>query len=276
MKNSPEPARYAVVGDPVAHSLSPLIHNAWMVAAGLDAHYERVHLKSETVAADIRDMARAYSGINVTLPHKIAALEASANSSPEARVVGASNTLVRAGDGWTAHNTDVAGFEMAMRAVAGEELRNLRVLLIGAGGAARAVVVSLNRAGAQLTIANRSAVNAAALANELAPQAVTAGLSEVDALSASADIIVNSASLGHAGASLPPLAPGKGRPFLDLSYGKTAAATLQAATSAGWAPHDGLTMLVGQAAAAFHLWFGVAPDQARALAACRAAVAART
>jgi len=276
MKNSPEPARYAVVGDPVAHSLSPLIHNAWMVEAGLDAHYERVHLKSETVAADIRDMARAYSGINVTLPHKIAALEASANSSPEAHVVGAANTLVRAGDGWTAHNTDVAGFEIAMRAVAGEELRNLRVLLIGAGGAARAVVVSLNRAGAQLTIANRSAVNAAALANELAPQAVTAGLSEVDALSASADIIVNSASLGHAGASLPLLAPGKGRPFLDLSYGKAAAATLQAAASAGWAPHDGLTMLVGQAAAAFHLWFGVAPDQARALAACRAAVAART
>jgi shikimate dehydrogenase len=276
MKNSPEPARYAVVGDPVAHSLSPLIHNAWMVEAGLDAHYERVHLKSETVAADIRDMARAYSGINVTLPHKIAALEASANSSPEARVVGAANTLVRAGDGWTAHNTDVAGFEIAMRAVAGEELQNLRVLLIGAGGAARAVVVSLNRAGAQLTIANRSAVNAAALANELAPQAVTAGLSEVDALSASADIIVNSASLGHAGASLPLLAPGKGRPFLDLSYGKAAAATLQAAASAGWAPHDGLTMLVGQAAAAFHLWFGVAPDQARALAACRAAVAART
>lgn len=276
MKNSPEPARYAVVGDPVAHSLSPLIHNAWMVEAGLDAHYERVHLKSETVAADIRDMARAYSGINVTLPHKIAALEASANSSPEARVVGAANTLVRAGDGWTAHNTDVAGFEIAMRAVAGEELQNLRVLLIGAGGAARAVVVSLNRAGAQLTIANRSAVNAAALANELAPQAVTAGLSEVDALSASAEIIVNSASLGHAGASLPLLAPGKGRPFLDLSYGKAAAATLQAAASAGWAPHDGLTMLVGQAAAAFHLWFGVAPDQARALAACRAAVAART
>jgi shikimate dehydrogenase len=60
MKNSPEPARYAVVGDPVAHSLSPLIHNAWMHEAGLDAHYERVHLKSENAAADIHDMARAY------------------------------------------------------------------------------------------------------------------------------------------------------------------------------------------------------------------------
>jgi shikimate dehydrogenase len=275
MKNSPEPARYAVVGDPVAHSLSPLIHNAWMLEAGLDAHYERVHLKSENAATDIRDMVRAYSGLNITLPHKIAALDAATNSSLEARVVGAANTLVRNGEGWTAHNTDVTGFEMAMLAVAGEDLRDRRVLLIGAGGAARAVVVALNRAGALLTIANRSAVNAAALANELAPQAVTADLSEVEALSTSADIIVNSASLGHAGASLPPLAPGKGRPFLDLSYGKAAAATLQAAADAGWAPHDGLSMLVGQAAAAFHLWFAITPDQARALAACRAAVAAR-
>jgi shikimate dehydrogenase len=276
MKNSPEPARYAVVGDPVAHSLSPLIHNAWMLEAGLDAHYERVHLKSETAAADIRDMALAYSGLNVTLPHKLAALEASANSSLEARIVGAANTLVRDGDGWTAHNTDVAGFEMAMRAVAGDELRSLRVLLIGAGGAARAAVVSLNRAGAEITIANRSLVNAAALANELAPRAVTADLSDVEALSASADVIVNSASLGHAGANLPQLEPGQGRPFLDLSYGRAAAPALQAAADAGWAPHDGLTMLVGQAAAAFHLWFGVTPDQAGALKACRAAVAART
>ena len=275
MKNSPEPARYAVVGDPVAHSLSPLIHNAWMREAGLDAHYERVHLKSANAAADIRDMARAYSGLNVTLPHKIAALEASANSSPEARIVGAANTLVRNGEAWTAHNTDVAGFEMAVHAVAGKELRNLRVLLIGAGGAARAVVVALNRAGAHLTIANRSLANAAALANELAPQAVATELSDVEALSASADIIVNAASLGHAGASLPQLARGQGRPFLDLSYGKAAAPALQAAAEAGWAAHDGLTMLVGQAAAAFQLWFSISPDQASALEACRAAVAAR-
>lgn len=276
MTTALEPARYAVVGDPVAHSLSPLIHNAWMAEAGLDAHYERVHLQSSHAAADLRDMARAYSGLNVTLPHKIAALEASANSSPEARIVGAANTLVRQDGGWFAHNTDIEGFEMAMRAIVGDELRNLRVLLIGAGGAARAVVLSLNRAGAELTIANRSPVNAAALANELAPHAQTADLTQLEALSAQADIIVNSASLGHAGASLPQLAPGNGRPFLDLSYGKAAAASLGAAEQAGWAPHDGLTMLVGQAAAAFHLWFGIRPDQASALAACRAAVAART
>lgn len=273
--NTSRQKKYAVVGDPVAHSLSPLIHNGWIADAGLNAHYDRVHLQSQSAADDLRAMANDYDGLNVTLPHKIAALVAATNSSREARDVGAANTLVREHGAWTAHNTDVAGFEAAMHAACGDELRNLRVLLIGAGGAARAAVVSLNRSGAKLTIANRSATNAAALANELAPHAETADLTQVQPLSEWADVIVNSASLGHSGASLPLLAPGRGRPFLDLSYGKAAAGTLEAAAKAGWAPHDGLTMLVAQAASAFHLWFGIWPDQAKALHACRAAVAAR-
>lgn len=281
MKNSPETTPegvdlYAVVGDPVAHSLSPLIHNGWMEAAGLGAHYTRVHLQSRTAAADLRAMVGAYSGLNVTLPYKIAALEAAAEASTEARAVGAANTLVRADGAWTAHNTDVAGFEAAMYAAAGDKLRNPRVLLIGAGGAARAAVISLNRSGASLTIANRSPLNAAPLANELAPHAHTARFEEIGRLSEEADIIVNSASLGHSGNSLPALAPGGGRPFLDLSYGQAAASVLASAEQAGWTPHDGLVMLVAQAAAAFHLWFGIWPDQASALNACRAAVAART
>lgn len=276
MNNSRDTKKYAVVGDPVAHSLSPLIHNGWIADHGLNAHYDRVHLQSQTAADDLRAMIVDYSGLNVTLPHKIAALESSANSSLEARTVGAANTLVREHGAWTAHNTDVAGFEAAMRAACGDELRNLRVLLIGAGGAARAAVASLNRSGAKLTIANRSATNAAALANELAPHAETTDLSQIGTLSDWADIIVNSASLGHSGDSLPPLAPGRGRPFLDLSYGKAAAGVLEAAQRSGWEPHDGLTMLVAQAAAAFHLWFGIWPDEAKALHACRAAVAART
>jgi len=269
MNTSRETKIYAVVGDPVAHSLSPLIHNGWIADHGLDARYDRVHLQSESASADLRAMAITHSGLNVTLPHKIAALSAATNSSPEARTVGAANTLVREHGAWTAHNTDVAGFEAAMHAACGEELRNLRVLLIGAGGAARAAIVSLNRSGTKLTIANRSAVNAAALANELAPHAHTIGLEDIEDVSSDADIIVNSASLGHTGATLPSLSQGAGRPFLDLSYGKAAAGTLVAAANTGWVPHDGLTMLVAQAAAAFHLWFGVRPDQAKALRACR-------
>lgn len=276
MNTSREQKKYAVIGDPVAHSLSPLIHNGWIADHGFNAHYDRIHLQSETAADDLRAMTHAYDGLNITLPHKIAALIAATNSSLEARTVGAANTLVREHGAWTAHNTDVAGFEAAMRAAVGDELRNLRVLLIGAGGAARAAVVSLNRSGAKLVIANRSDANAATLANELAPHADTTDLTQVESQSEWADVIVNSASLGHAGASLPPLAPGRQRPFLDLSYGKAAAPALAAAEKSGWAPHDGLTMLVAQAAAAFHLWFDVWPDQAKALHACRAAVAAGT
>ncbi len=271
--NSHERKLYAVVGDPVAHSLSPLIHNGWIADADLNAHYDRVHLQTQTAADDLCAMTATYAGLNVTLPHKIAALSAATNSSLEARTVGAANTLVRERGTWTAHNTDIAGFEAAMRAACGDELRNLRVLLIGAGGAARAAIVSLSRSDTKLTLANRSPVKAAALANELAPHARTAGLEDLERLSADADIVVNSASLGHAGASLPPLAPGDGRPFLDLSYGKAAASTLAGAETAGWVPYDGLTMLVAQAAAAFHLWFDAWPDQAKALHACRAALA---
>ena len=100
-------------------------------------------------------------------------------------------------------------------------------------------------------------------------------MDELGALAAEADVVVNTASLGHAGGGIAGLAAGEGRPLLDMSYGKAAAAVLGPAAAAGWATHDGLTMLVAQAAAAFKLWFGIAPDQASALAACRRAVEAR-
>lgn len=275
MSADPSTRRYAVVGDPVAHSLSPLIHNGWMQRYGLDAHYARVHLQSADAAADLRAMVQLYDGLNVTLPHKIAALNAAAKISPEAKAVGAANTLVRDGEQWIAHNTDVAGFEAALESALGHVPENLNVLLIGAGGAARAACVSLNRLGAKLIIANRSVDNAKALAAELFHDADTASLADVERLSAGADIVVNSASLGHAGAALPNLAEGLGRPFLDLTYGKAAAPALDAAAQSGWAPHDGLTMLVAQAAVSFHHWFGIHPDEDVALAACRAEVAKR-
>lgn len=266
---------FAVVGDPVAHSLSPLIHNAWLRAAGLDAHYARVHLQSENAADDIRAMTKEYAGLNVTLPHKVAALNAAARVELQAAKVGAANTLVNEGAAWVAHNTDIAGFEAAARAAGCAIRPGLSVILIGAGGAARAAVTSLHEAGAKITILNRSVENAQKLARDLASTAETGGLAELAARAETADLIVNSASLGHGGASLPALPPGRGRAFLDLSYGKAADGALKAAEAAGWAPHDGLTMLVAQAAAAFRLWFGIDPDQTEALAACRKAVAAR-
>ena len=220
-------------------------------------------------------MGQIYSGLNITLPHKVAALKAAVEASVEARAIGAANTLVAGAGGWTAHNTDVDGFQAMLRAAIGDVRPGLRVLMIGAGGAARAASFSLNRVGAKVSIANRTVENARALAAELAPGARVGGMDELGALVAEADVVVNTASLGHAGGGIAGLPAGEGRPLLDMSYGKAAAAVLGPAAAAGWATHDGLTMLVAQAAAAFKLWFGIAPDQASALAACRRAVEAR-
>lgn len=266
---------FAVVGDPVAHSLSPLIHNRWLAEAGLDAVYVALHLKSADAASDLRALARAgVAGLNVTLPHKIAALAASDEASDEARLVGAANTLVPAKGGWRAHNTDVAGFALAVsHAAPGLDLKGRRVVLIGAGGAARAALVHLSRAGADIVLANRTVETASHVAAELAPSARCIGLEELAAEAAKADLLINSASLGHAGAQPPKLPAGEGRNFLDLSYGEAARTMLAAAEAAGWRAQDGLAMLVGQAAAAFRLWHGSDPDISGALAACRARLA---
>lgn len=268
---------YAVVGDPVSHSLSPLIHNRWMKEAGIDAVYSAVHLQSKDAVEDIRRMsAMGFHGLNVTLPHKHAALKAAARRSPEAELIGAANTLARENDGtWTAFNTDIDGFSSALLHVMGKSVARGRVVLIGSGGAARAAVVHLGRAGVDLAIVNRTEANARQLADELAPDAETAGMEALPRLAMDADVVVNSASLGHAGDALPALPAGRGRPFLDMSYGRAAAGALSQAEAAGWTPHDGFRMLVGQAAAAFRIWFGVDPDEDGALAACREAVGAR-
>jgi shikimate dehydrogenase len=277
MTITPATKLYGVVGDPVAHSLSPLIHNRWIAKARLDAVYVALHLKSADAATDLQALARAnFSGLNITLPHKGAALASAAHASPEAQRIGAANTLVRESDGtWKAHNTDAEGFSIALDSAGGARLSGKRVVLIGAGGAARAAAVVLAQRGAHLAIVNRSEANAVKLGAELAPAAETRGMDKLNQLASQADLVINSASLGHAGDALPALPPGRGRPFLDLSYGRAARDVLAAATSAGWTAHDGLRMLVGQAEAAFRLWFGVTPDAEGALKACRAIVAVR-
>lgn len=277
MTTRPPSRLYAVVGDPVSHSLSPLIHNRWMREAGLDAHYSAIHLQADDAAPSLKLLAHDYSGLNVTLPHKIAALAASQTASADAQRVGAANTLVRNDTGgWSAHNTDIEGFAQALQAAEESDLKGKPVVLVGAGGAARAAALHLAKLGAELCIINRSQEKAEALARDLAPQAKTARLDQLGALAEQAAVVINSASLGHSGASLPTLPPGRGRPFLDMSYGKASESVLNQARLAGWAPHDGLRMLVGQAAAAFRIWFGLVPDTDGALDACRAAVAARS
>lgn len=253
---------YGVVGDPVAHSLSPLIHNRWLAHAGIDAVYGALHLRSETAAEDLRALARAgYCGLNVTLPHKGAALAAADRRSPDAERIGAANTLARESDGtWSAHNTDKYGFGVAFARHVGNPAKGARVVLIGAGGSARAVVAYLREAGAHLAIVNRTKANAMQLAADLAPDAETGDMSALASFTKSADAIVNAASFGHSGEAPPALPAGAGRPLIDLSYGKAAQPMLAAAEAAGWRGGDGLMMLTHQAAEAFRIWFGVAPE----------------
>jgi shikimate dehydrogenase len=270
---------FAVVGDPVSHSMSPLIHSHWISQHKLDGDYVTHHLttRDARAAQDIRALAHSgFSGLNITLPHKLAALEAAASISPEAKLVGAANTLALQPDGaWSADNTDVEGFALAVRlATQNADLKGKRVVLIGAGGAARAALVHLARLGASVTIVNRTATTAEALRDEFIPDGFVSSLMGLPEAAASADLVVNSASLGHAGSPLPDFPEGKGRPFFDMSYGKAAIPILKQAASAGWATHDGLPMLVGQAAAAFRLWWKISPDIEDALKACRAKLAA--
>ncbi len=259
---------FGVAGDPVSHSFSPRIHNRWMAAAGIDAVYTGFHLRSDDAAADLRALARAgIGGLNITLPHKSAALAAADDASDDARRAGAANTLERLpGGGWRAHNTDIEGFALALAHVAGKDIAGARVVLIGAGGASRAAVLHLAGKGVSLAIVNRTPETAARLVDELAPGARPGGLDELATFASGADVIVNAASFGHSDGAAPELPPGAGRPFLDMSYGAATVESFAAARNAGWTPHDGLRMLVGQAAAAFRIWFGVTPDVDAALA----------
>ena len=267
---------YAVIGDPVAKSLSPKLHQAWFDQADLNASYVALPMKSETAAEDLVSLYRAgLQGLNVTLPYKGAALAASVDAAPLAQRLGAANTLVRSDRGWIAHNTDYSGLKRDLGDLGFETGGDAPALLIGAGGAARAAALLLRDLGFALTIANRTPANADALINDLSLEAVSsAPLDAVEALSETAALIVNAASFGHS--TRPPFAlaqPKADAPLAyDLSYGAAAEGFLGLAGDAGWRTSDGLGMLVHQGADAFALWTGLAPDRDQGLARLKAAL----
>lgn len=266
-----------VIGDPIEQSLSPNIHSLWIETAGIDARYRRLHVPAgEAPQYLARLSADRVRGINVTMPHKHAALEASHSASPAARAIGAANTMTALQDGgWQADNTDAPGLLTALDRAGVANISEKTILIIGAGGAARAAVYALDRAGASLIILNRTEARAADLAKSLTNGAAqSGGLSGLAAKSHEVDLVVNTAGAGHAGETLD-LPNGEGRLFLDISYGKAVAHQLGAAQQKGWRTEDGLAMLVAQAAESFHIWFGVRPDIDAALRLCRAAVEAR-
>ena len=278
------PARFAVIGNPIAHSRSPAIHAMFAAQTRQDLVYGRVLAPLDGFRAAV-DAFRAEGGrgLNVTLPFKTDACAYAGRHTARARVAGAVNTLVFDGDDVLGDNTDGPGLVADIERRIGVRLDGARLLLLGAGGAARGVVQPLLAAGVvHLAIANRTASRARALRDELAArlgpgEADRLAAGGLDAVSPGFDVIVNATAAGLAGEA-PALAEGcwSGvRLALDMVYGDRPTAFMQAALSAGCPRvEDGLGMLVGQAAESFVLWRGVRPDVGPVLAALRAQLAA--
>jgi shikimate dehydrogenase len=262
----------AVLGHPVGHSRSPAMHNRAFAELGMDWKYEAIDVEPERFADTVGELAgRGFAGVNVTIPHKLRALELATRASDTARAVGAANTLRLGPEERFADNTDVAGFLAALRGQAPEAPAGLRALVLGAGGAARAVVYALLAEGAAVVeVWNRHPERAAELVVDLEPHASSTALrASATPEPQAADLIVNATSVGmrHPHESAGTLASFKDLPLVadvlgnwqvmvDLVYRDDETALAQAARARGVRFVDGLEVLVQQGAASFELWTG--------------------
>ncbi|MBO1015363.1 shikimate dehydrogenase [Achromobacter sp. SD115] len=285
MTEAPPLARYAVIGNPIAHSRSPQIHAMFAEQTGKPLRYDRLLAPvdgfADAVAAFV---AEGGLGLNVTVPFKLDAYALAAGRlSSRARLAGAVNTLSWRDGAWHGCNTDGVGLVSDLLRL-GVRLGGASVLLVGAGGAARGVLQPLAEAGcARIHIVNRTASKAEALAaswreSGVSPQTSVTGGSLADAtLAGGWNLVVNATASGlqNAAPDLPPglYAPGAGA--YDMMYGAQPTAFMRQAEADGAAlTADGLGMLVGQAAESFYIWHGVRPDAAPVLAALREALEA--
>jgi shikimate dehydrogenase len=264
------PDRYAVIGNPVAHSKSPWIHAQFARATGEDIDYGRIEAPLNGFARSVEAFrAQGGRGLNVTLPFKSEAFRFCAAASERAAAAQAVNTLVLdRGRPW-GDNTDGVGLVRDLAVNLGRKLEGAQILLMGAGGAAQGVIGPLAQAGAAaIMIANRTVPRAQALAARV-PGAMACGY---EALAGrSFDLVVNATSAGLAG-ELPPLPAGLFRPAAlayEMVYGRVTP-FMAMARAAGAQVSDGLGMLVEQAAESFLVWRGVRPQTAGVLAALRA------
>jgi shikimate dehydrogenase len=272
------PYRLGVIGDPVAHSLSPALHQPALDQRGIPAVYERWH----TLAADLASRVESLRepeilGASVTVPHKIAVMNMIDDVSPAARRAGAVNTIVNRGGALFGDNTDIYGFGITVSDALGGRAPQIAIVL-GAGGAARAVVLALEAAGVEeIVVANRDDERARQLAQDLYPAPVHPMRLDGDFLSGElpgAGLLVNATSLGWHPGETPIALPvldllPAGAVVADLTYRDTD--LLLAAQARGLETTDGLPMLVHQGARAFELWTGFPAPVETMLAAARAA-----
>lgn len=263
--------RCFIIGHPVAHSRSPIIHGHWLAEHGLDGSYERVDVPPGAVAAFLdRIRSGEFAGGNVTVPNKEAVLPLLDHVGETARRMGAVNTIWVEDGKLHGDNTDAFGFLAHLDdRVPGWDARTASALILGAGGAARAVVHGLvSRGVGRIILVNRSMARAEELAAEFGAGVEARGRSEAAALVATSDLIVNTTSLGMQGQ--PPLdldlvGLRPGTIVDDIVYVPLETALLAEARARGGVPVDGLGMLLHQAIPGFERWFGVRPEVTPAL-----------
>ncbi|AFT87155.1 shikimate dehydrogenase [Paraburkholderia phenoliruptrix] len=275
--------RYAVIGNPVGHSKSPLIHSRFAAQTGEPVEYGALLAPVDAFVPHVRAFIEAGGrGLNVTVPFKLDAHAFADTLSPRAAAAGAVNTLRVDSNGVYGDNTDGFGLVRDIEVNLGVPLKGARILLLGAGGAARGVVLPmLERVPHSLTIVNRTGAKAEALVDQFAQAARDAGcrLTGGNARTiepGAYDVIVN-ATAGSLEASLPECddgAFGTGTLAYDMMYGAHPTVFMEHAQKLGARGADGLGMLVEQAAESFYVWRGVRPDGAPVLAELRALLSA--
>jgi shikimate dehydrogenase len=262
-----------VIGWPIAHSLSPKLHGFWLKETRIEGAYVPLAVQREDFATVVRGLMRAgFTGVNVTVPHKEAALALAHSCNDAAQKAGAANLLIFDGDRIEARNTDSAGLAASLETLA-RSFAGANVVLLGAGGAARAAIFSLDRLGAaEVRILNRNSQRAEAMAAALQPHIKARlsvfGFDQWPAAAASTALLVNATSAGMKNAaplSLSIDALPRDAAVCDLVYNPLETVLLRDAKSRGHKTLNGLGMLVHQAVPAFEAFFGVRPKVTDAL-----------
>ncbi|MFM6992780.1 MAG: shikimate dehydrogenase [Rhodoferax sp.] len=261
-----------VMGWPVAHSRSPLIHGHWIATLGLRGAYIQLPVRPDDLADALRSLPKlGFAGCNLTIPHKVAALAIVDRVEPLAQRIGAVNTVVVESDGsLTGRNTDAYGFLQSLReAQPGWRAQAGPALVVGAGGAARAVVAALLDAGVpEIRLCNRSLDKAQALAHDFGPQVQVLAWDHRTQALADIALLVNTTNQGMHGQSALDLALDGLAPHAvvsDIVYVPRLTPLLAQALARGNPVVYGLGMLIHQARPAFEAWFGVLPEASPAL-----------
>jgi shikimate dehydrogenase len=258
---------FAVIGDPVEHSLSPKIHNLFAKQHGNQIEYEKIRVTKGLFVAFVEDFfSNRGAGLNITLPLKAEAFEIADTLDEDSKSCQAVNTLKPVNGKLSGFNTDGVGFLTDLEAWHGIAVKDKRILLLGSGGAAKGIVRPLlSRGPKTLVIANRTHASARALADQLNSENFIGleglGLDDTQLMKKRFDIIINATSAGHKNSEMP-----IDEDFLedaicyDLSYGPAASFFRWAESSGAKRSIDGLGMLIEQAAKSYEIWTGFSPN----------------